>query len=514
MVYRRPIITLHGANGDKVTFDGVGDAFTLKPGMTGTGLPPRELSHLDLPGGGSVVQHKRWERRPLLFPLDVHTGDYGELEVLRRRVERLVASGPTEIEIYSEVTGSRSIVADYKSGLEGDFSWARRTTSQPMAIEFEAADPMFYGSEVEHTFAVTGQRKPFITGLTPDAIRHNLALNPGGEYASPRYGSFTGADAQSIAFDAGMKASGSRSLRVTAGEGTGTPHILTPATSPLPAAQELDLSGGAVDGAGPQPAPKPAMPQFFTVTMAAQVAVTDAVTHVRVSCWQLDTYWKPVGGSSTHRAGTDWRRITHTTTGLIDAPILFQIQLLRSVGGQLRDVPPGESMWLDEVLIEPGPEAGPYFDGDTTAAGRAYEWVAGPGSASIEQAVATTGALPFFPIRLSSSTVAGEHVITIDADEPVQAIATIAGPGRDVQISRGDEHISITGEIREPITIDSREHHYDVFDASGDLWDRVDGEPSVLHLTPGTHRLKLSMVAATPQSSIRLTYRPPYHAGH
>lgn len=501
-MYRRPIITLHGANGDRVTFDGVGDAFTLKPGTTGTGLPPRDLTHLDLPSGGAVLQHKRWKTRTMLFPLDVHTGAYGLLEEQRRRVEALVASGPTEIEIFSELTGSRFITAEYTTGLEGDFAWAKKITSQPMAIEFEAADPFFYGPQVDQVFELTGVRKPFITGVADDAVRYNLARNPGGEQDTPLWWTFGDADAQTVEFDADVRLSGTRSVCVTSSGGSGTPHVLTPATSPVPQSRDTDRGGEATA-------------DRHTVTFAASMRATAGVTHVRISAWQYNgRVWRSVSSSTRHQLEGGWQRFEHTATGLGTGDIAFQVQLLRSVGGQLRDVPPGEKLWVDNTIIEPGTTTREYFDGDFTGPGRSYEWVDGAGSASMERAVATTGHVPFFPVVLSSSTVEGERTIVITGDEPVHAIATITGPGTDPVISSGDEKIRISGEVREPITIDSRPNHYDVHTTTGDLWHRTEGEPSVLHLKPGTNRVRMSMVSATPQSSITLSYRPKFHAGH
>lgn len=166
-MYRRPIVTLAG-NGDEVTLDGVGSEFTLKPGMTGTGLAPRENTYSELAGGGSVRRHSRSTNRDILIPFDVFHGygedSYAKLEDSRRRLEN-ICSDQVEIRLRTK-DGYRSAFGDYKDGLPGDFDKAAvNLYRMNMVLTFECPDTWWYGEERAITRKVDAVRKPFITSV-------------------------------------------------------------------------------------------------------------------------------------------------------------------------------------------------------------------------------------------------------------------------------------------------------------------------------------------------------------
>lgn len=487
-MYRRPIITLHGANGDSITFDGVGSWITLRPGTTGIGAVPVELSHVDLPTGGSVLTHKRAARRTMTFPLDVHTGDYGELEKLRRRLEDCVFSGTTRIEIFSEVFGSRWIMADYKSGLEGDFSWAKKITSQPLLLEFEAADPYFYGTEIEQVFEVSPVRKPFITGRNEGAIRYNFA----GDMTSVSNTSWGGFQTGELEDDTSNSLSG-RSVKVMPklNEWVGFPPIGLSAES---------------------------IPVSRLHVFSASVKGSQEVTHVRIQFNVYDRSGRVVESpSKTFQVSTEWGAVQMSVPGDGYRANLF-VTPLRSIGGRLERAPDGAAVWVDDFLFEQGSTAGQPFNIRSEHEGRSYSSVkadfASAAPIAAERLAGRAGSVPFFPIKLSSSTVAGLQIFNVDSDGVSKGVVTVTGPGSDVEIRKGDEVLRIKGEIRSQITIDSRDHVYDVWDENGALWDRMIGEPSILHLDPGENRLRVTMVDATPESSVKLSYAPAFRAGH
>ena len=166
-MYRRPIVTLAG-NGDEVTLDGVGSEFTLKPGMTGTGLAPREHTFSELARGGSVRRNSRPTNLEPLIPFDVFHGygedSYAKLEDSRRRLESL-CDDLVEIRLETK-DGFRSAFGYYKEGLGGDFAKASvNNYRMNLALAFECPDPWWYGQERVLTQKVDAGRKPFLTSL-------------------------------------------------------------------------------------------------------------------------------------------------------------------------------------------------------------------------------------------------------------------------------------------------------------------------------------------------------------
>lgn len=170
-MYRRPIVTIAG-NGDEVTLDGVGSEFTLKPGMTGTGIAPRELTFSELARGGAVLRKRRPTNIETTIPFDVFHGygedSYDKLEDSRRRLEH-ICTGEVEIRILTK-DGYRSAFGEYKEGLEGDFSRAAvNNYRMNLALTFTCPDPWWYGAEQVLVQKVDAGRKPFITAPGSEA---------------------------------------------------------------------------------------------------------------------------------------------------------------------------------------------------------------------------------------------------------------------------------------------------------------------------------------------------------
>ncbi|MCQ9367334.1 hypothetical protein NQ036_03615 [Brevibacterium sp. 91QC2O2] len=491
----KPIVSLHGS-GESVTLDPRAGDFVLMQGSTGLGWGPQELTTAALPGGGSVLRHRRTAEADVVVPFLLSDRDYYVRRDHRRRLERLF-DDRVEIRVTHPDGLVRSRYGYYADGLQGAYGSGEDShDGQKLSLTIRCVDPWWYGAARGERFQVKTRRKPFITGVSGDAVRINRQPNGGFEHATADPWTFGGADAQAWAYDSAEHVSGSRSVRVTSAEGSGTPHILTP-----------QASSGGLAGFG--------IPAY-----GLQVKASAGITHLRMQIWHLSTstppVWRPIGPNPTFKASTDWQRLDIAAlTNPGGGQLALQVQALRSVGGQLRDVPAGESFWIDEVIEEATGRAGAFFDGDTTAPGRAYTWVSGPGSTAQEEAKSQTGALPFFPIRLSGSTVQGTYRMTVAGDLPAYGVATVTGPGRDVTITNQatGEQILIAGDITDPIIIDSRPGSYDVTSQGQDIWDRVTGEPSILVMNPGQVEFSIAMVDATAASTVEITYQETWKAG-
>lgn len=334
------------------------------------------------------------------------------------------------------------------------------------------------------------------TDTRQTVYRTNLALNPGMERndADP----FTFVAGQSWSFDQTEHVSGARSVKVSSEAGGGTPHIVM-ATAPVKAASSLSGS--------------------------IMLKATAGVTHYRLSWWRRDGAWTPAarGAEKTVIASRDWALVkTPVLTSVQAGRYALQVQMLRSVGGQLQDVPAGDAMWCDELIVEAGTYVGPWFSDESTAPGKVYS--RNQDGSSQEAAKSTTGAVPFFPIRLSGSSVQGEYDLDIGGDLPTWGVYTITGPGKDPILTCGDKTMAISGDVTEPITIDMNPRIADITTPtlqSGEMWDRagtvVAGQiedSDFWQLEPGTVHLGMSMVDATNVSTIRVDYTERWLAAY
>lgn len=125
--------------------------------------------------------------------------------------------------------------------------------------------------------------------------------------------------------------------------------------------------------------------------------------------------------------------------------------------------------------------------------------------------------IPFFPVVLASSTVAGAYQLQIAGDAPAWPVWEIHGPGEDLLIESVDtgDRIFIEGEFGEVVTVDTRQGDiYSETYSQGELWDRVSLDSVLFPLKPGNNSVKVTMVNARPDSEVRLRYREVFRAGH
>ena len=496
-MYRRPTVTIAGA-GDEIVLDGIGEGFTLKPGSTGLGTAPRELTMADLASGGAVLRHRRSQVREVFLPIDVHHGygpeAYAMLEDSRRRLERL-CDGEVEIRVETK-DGARSAVGYLKEGLEGDFSTAVvNRFRMTLGLVFSCPDPWWYGLPREVSTRINALRKPLVTADGAEAVRRNLVLNPGIEYGRAGFGHFSGADAQALSTTNDAK-SGDSALRVDAVEGSGTPHVLTP-RFPAPVGSVVEL--------------------------AVEVKASPDVTHVVLSVYDSDGatgIMYPLGSSQPMPVSGVFSRVVFRPPVTRRPYLLFQVQMFRDDGSGRVDATAGSWIVLDEFIAEVG-QVGEFFDGDTPdTATVTHEWEGAPGqSPSVRAYTGEAPPTPFFPVVLSDSTIQGAHVLEVHGDAEVWPTWTITGPGEDLLIQNDvtGERIFISGEFGEQVTVVTRPQEQDVFSLSSDrggLWDRVSLDSVLFPLQPGENRIRMSMVNAKPSSAVTLSYRERYRAGH
>ena len=118
--------------------------------------------------------------------------------------------------------------------------------------------------------------------------------------------------------------------------------------------------------------------------------------------------------------------------------------------------------------------------------------------------------VPFFPVILAQSVVQGRFDVEIDGDGPVSPVWEVLGPGTDLRISDGSSVIEIDGDFaaESPVVIDT---------GSGrivpDRWADTSLRSRLFDLAPGRHSLTVTLVSATADTLVRLTYRERYLEG-
>lgn len=121
---------------------------------------------------------------------------------------------------------------------------------------------------------------------------------------------------------------------------------------------------------------------------------------------------------------------------------------------------------------------------------------------------------PFFPIMLADSTVDAQIVLQIGGDSPTWPVWTITPPGEDLLISHTEtgKRFYVDGLLAEPLVIDME--NAEVRTLSGeDRWSSASMDSQPFMLQPGRNVLDFSMVGATADSLVHVTYRPRYLAG-
>lgn len=115
---------------------------------------------------------------------------------------------------------------------------------------------------------------------------------------------------------------------------------------------------------------------------------------------------------------------------------------------------------------------------------------------------------PFFPVTLARSTIVGTFPVTIRGAGPVSPAWQITGPGRDLVISNGDDVIEIHGEFPadETTVIDSSTGRI----TPDSRWDDTTDETVLFDLRPGRQTLRITLVNATPDTTVKIVYREKY----
>lgn len=117
---------------------------------------------------------------------------------------------------------------------------------------------------------------------------------------------------------------------------------------------------------------------------------------------------------------------------------------------------------------------------------------------------------PFFPVILAESVVQGDWTINVEGDGLVWPTWEVTGPGTDLRIIRGNDHIEIDGEVRagETLLIDTATGRM-----TPDRWDDTSFRTDLFPLHKGRNRLQVSMVGATVDTVVRLVYRERWLEG-
>lgn len=112
--------------------------------------------------------------------------------------------------------------------------------------------------------------------------------------------------------------------------------------------------------------------------------------------------------------------------------------------------------------------------------------------------------VPFFPVVLAGSTVQGVFMVDVSGDAPVRPVWQVTGPGTDLTIRDGANKLAVSGSFAagEVVTFDAR-----TGTITPDRWDDVTLDSDLFLLSPGQHRITVTMVGATPDSMVRLVYR-------
>ena len=116
----------------------------------------------------------------------------------------------------------------------------------------------------------------------------------------------------------------------------------------------------------------------------------------------------------------------------------------------------------------------------------------------------------FFPVMLAQSTVQGEFEVDILGDGPVWPSWQVDGPGEDLVISNGADVIEISGQFgaSSPVLIEAGPGRI-----TPDRWADVSLRSRLFSLDPGQQTLTVTLVGASTDTLVRLTYRERFLEG-
>lgn len=121
--------------------------------------------------------------------------------------------------------------------------------------------------------------------------------------------------------------------------------------------------------------------------------------------------------------------------------------------------------------------------------------------------------VPFFPVMLAQSSVQGVFQVDIRGAGPVDPSWEIVGPGTDLRISNGSEVIEMDGSFLagQPVLIDTT--------GEGEIlpnsrWLDTSLRSRLFKLERGLQTITVTLVGATTETLVRLTYRERYREGY
>lgn len=122
---------------------------------------------------------------------------------------------------------------------------------------------------------------------------------------------------------------------------------------------------------------------------------------------------------------------------------------------------------------------------------------------------------PFFPLRLSSSTVFSDTTVDNTGDVETWPEWIVTGPGENIvlrNLTTGEiTHLETSIQEGESITIDTRPFHKTVTKNDGtNLFYTLSDDSSLWTLQEGKNSIRLEMSNATEESNIQLSYRNCY----
>lgn len=112
--------------------------------------------------------------------------------------------------------------------------------------------------------------------------------------------------------------------------------------------------------------------------------------------------------------------------------------------------------------------------------------------------------VPFFPMVLAQSTVIGRFEVDIAGDGEAYPVWEVTGPGEDLIISDGVSEVRIDGMFKpgEVVRIDTRDGRI-----TPDRWADVPVDSRLFALQPGRSVLTVTMVGASEDTTVLLSYR-------
>ena len=118
--------------------------------------------------------------------------------------------------------------------------------------------------------------------------------------------------------------------------------------------------------------------------------------------------------------------------------------------------------------------------------------------------------VPFFPVILAQSVVQGQFDVEISGDGPVWPAWEVLGPGTDLVIARGEDRIEISGDFSpgEPVLIDTAAGRI-----APDRWADTSLRSRLFALNPGRQTITVTLVSATEDTLVRVTWRERYLEG-